>query len=296
MDWNDLRYFLAVAEAQTWVAAARVLGVEHTTVSRRVAALENALGTRLFTRGPEGLTLTRAALDILPDARAVLMHAEAITRRVQGGDAKVEGTVRLTVPESIESYMVQELAMLRAQHPALMVELVSANRVLDLRRGEADLALRFAEVTDAELVMKRVGAAGWSLYASPAYLERKGEVSNAASVRGHDVIGFDASMANIIGALWLAQHGEGVNVVLRANSLAAAQSAGGHGFGLVPLPCFLADRDPLLVRVVPELVGLRDIVVAVHPDLTRVARVRATMDFLSELFARDAEKWEGKPR
>lgn len=186
------------------------------------------------------------------------------------------------------------LAVLRERHPGLMVELLSANRVLDLRRGEADLAVRFTDVTDPELVVKRFADAGWSLYASAAYLKRKGPVSSAVDVRGHDVIGFDASLANIIGALWLTHHGKGANVVLRANSIAAAQSAGGHGFGVVPLPCFVAERDPALVRVVPELVGSKDILLVVHPDLTRAARVRATMDFLSELFTRDAAKWEGK--
>lgn len=294
VDWNDLRYFLAVAKTGTLVAAGRELRVEHTTVSRRLAALESALGTRLFTRGPDGLTLTQAGAEVLPHAQAVLQNVEAIARAVQGGDGKVEGVVRLTVPESIDGYMIQELAELRARHPGLIVELLSENRELDLRRGEADLAVRIRDVTDGELVVKKLGLAGWSLYAAPAYLQRKGQPASIEDLRGHDVIGFDASQSGVVGAVWLQKDARGANVVLRGNSLTAVQSAATFGFGIAPLPCLTADRDPALVRLTPESIGSREILLVVHPDLTRVARVRATMEFMCELFARDAARWHGQ--
>jgi DNA-binding transcriptional LysR family regulator len=294
VDWNDLRYFLAVAKTGTLVAAGRELRVEHTTVSRRLAALESALGTRLFTRGPDGLTLTHAGAEVLPHAQAVLQNMEAIARAVQGGDGKVEGLVRLTVPESIDAYMIQELAELRARHPGLILELLSENRELDLRRGEADLALRFRDVSDRELVVKKLGPAGWSVYAAPAYLQRKGRPQSIEDLSGHDVIGFDASLSAVVGAAWLQKDARGGNVVLRGNSLTAVQSAATFGFGIAPLPCMTADRDPALVRLTPEAIGMREIFLVVHPDLTRVARVRATMEFLCELFVRDAPLWRGQ--
>src|SRR5262249_41615405 len=148
VDWNDLRYFLAIARAGTLVGAGRELGVEHTTVSRRLAALETTLGTRLFVRGPEGLLLTGAGTDILPCAEAVAAQIEAIERRISGGDSRVEGVVRLAIPESMNQYTMQMLAALRERYPALRVEVLTDNRAFDLRRGEADVALRFMDVSD----------------------------------------------------------------------------------------------------------------------------------------------------
>jgi DNA-binding transcriptional LysR family regulator len=293
MDWNDLRYFLAIARAGTLAGAARELGVEHTTVGRRLAALESALDVRLFTRGPSGLLLTEAGSDILQDVESLAEQVENIRRRVAGGDTRVAGTVRLTIPESGNTYFVQNLATLRERHPELLIEVLSDNRELDIRRGEADVAVRFRDTTDTELVQRKAGPAGWSLYASAAYIARKGPLASAEDLSGHDVIGFDASLSEITGALWLRTHARDANVVLRGNSISAVMNAACVGFGVAPLPCFTAAQESGLVRLTPKLIGFRDIVIAVHPNLARTARVRATVDFLLELFARDQPLWSG---
>jgi DNA-binding transcriptional LysR family regulator len=294
LDWNDLRYFLALSRAGTLAGAARELGVEHSTVGRRLAALESDLGVRLFTRGPSGLTPTAAGEEILDSALRIAALVDGIERRVSGADARVEGTVRLTIPEAHNVYVVQELGALRERHPALLLDIVSDNREVDLRRGEADLALRLRDSSDPELVVRKIGCAGWSLYASPAYLQRKGRLPSLDDLSGHDVIGFDGSLANVEGAVWLRERARHANVVLRGNSLTAVHRAASVGLGLAPLPCFDADDDAALERLTPELIGSREILLVVHPDLARVARVRATMDFLIELFARDATRWTGR--
>ena len=125
LDWNDLRYFLAISRTGTLVGAARELGVEHTTVSRRLAALERALDTRLFIRGPEGLTLTAAGTDLLLPAEEMQRNADAIERLVAGQDQKIEGKVRLTIPEAMNTYALQALTGLRKRHPGLLVEVLS---------------------------------------------------------------------------------------------------------------------------------------------------------------------------
>jgi len=294
LDWNDLRYFLALSRAGTLAGAARELGVEHSTVGRRLAALEAALGVRLFTRGPAGMTPTAAGEEILGSAVRIAELVDGIQRSVSGGDARVEGTVRLTIPEAHSTYVVQHLAALRERHPGLLLDILSGNREFDLRRGEADLALRLRDSSDPELVVRKLGTAGWSLYASPAYLQRKGPLHSLDALAGHDVIGFDGSLSNVEGAIWLRERGRNANVVLRGNNLTAVYSAARVGLGLAPLPCFDADADPALERLTADLIGSRDILLVVHPDLARVARVRATMDFLIELFARDAERWIGR--
>ena len=293
LDWNDFRYFLAIARAGTFAGAARELGVEHTTVGRRLTALETALGTRLFLRGPEGLTATNAGRDVLPLAEEIAARAQAIERRVSGADGRVEGTVRVSVSEALSGYFVKQSTALRDRHPGLMVEMLIGNHASDLLRGEADLALRARTVTEPELVARKLTSAGWSLYASTDYVARKGRPADPETLCGHDVIGFDDSLATTPGATWLGGHAKETNVAMRGNSLVAILNAAICGMGVAVLPCFLAEREPQLQRLTPRVLGERDVYLVVHPDLARVARVRAVMDFIIELFERDTTLWTG---
>src|ERR1700690_2871763 len=135
-DWNDLRYFLAIARARTFAGAARDLGCEHASVGRRVSVRETALGARLFLRGPDGLIATAAGRQMLPLAEEVAARVEAIERRVSGDDGRIEGTVRVSTSESASVYFVQRFVALRERHPALVVEILSGNHASDLLRGE----------------------------------------------------------------------------------------------------------------------------------------------------------------
>jgi DNA-binding transcriptional LysR family regulator len=292
-DWNDFRYFLAIARSGSLAGAGRELGVKHTTVGRRLAALEAELGTRLFLRGPEGLVATEAGRGILPLAEEIAARFDAIELRVAGGDDRIEGTVRLSISEAFTGYFVKHFGALRERHPNLVVEISSGNRSVDLMRGEADLAVRAREVTEPDLVARKVAVAGWSLYAAPDYVARKGAPATPEDLRGHDVIGFDESLANTPGGLWLGAHAQGANVVMRGNSIVAAINATVCGMGISTVPCFFADGEPRLRRLTPRVLGGRDIFLVVHPDVARVARVRAVMDFVVELLARDAALWSG---
>jgi len=292
-DWNDFRYFLAIARSGSLAGASRELGVEHTTVGRRLSALEAELGARLFLRGPDGLVATEAGRGILPLAQEIETRVEAIERRVSGGDDRIEGTVRFSISEASSGYFVKHFAALRERHPGLIVQISSGNHTSDLMRGEADLAVRAREVTEPDLLARKVGCAGWSLYAGMDYVARKGSPGTPEDLRGHDVIGFDDSLRNTPGGLWLDAHAEGTNVVMRGNSIVAAINAAICGMGISAVPCFLGEVEPLLLRLTPRVVGSRDIFLVAHPDLARVARVRAVMDFVVDLFARDAALWSG---
>jgi DNA-binding transcriptional LysR family regulator len=294
MNWNDLLYFLAIGRTGTLVKAGKELGVEHTTVARRLAALENALGVKLFLRGPEGLALTEAGHAILPSAQAIAAHVEEIARRVSGLDLRVEGAVRLTIPEGLQGYMMEALPRLQERHPALVVEVLSDNRAYDIRRGEADIAVRFLDVDDPELIARKVGTCGWSLYASTAYVERKGVLAAPEALSGHDIIGFAPSLAQSVGGRWIEAHAQSARVVMRANSISAAVEAARVGFGLIAVPCFVAAVQADLQRLTPRVIGTRDALLVVHPELARVARVRATMDFVVEIISRDAAFFAGE--
>jgi DNA-binding transcriptional LysR family regulator len=293
MDWDDIRYFLAIYRCGSSNGAARQLGVQHTTVGRRLTALEAALGTNLFMRTPEGLSPTAAALEILPLAEDAERSFLAITRQVGSSDSRIEGQVRLTTSDAFSTYVVRQLPKLRERHPALTVEILGGNTVFDLSRGEADLAIRMVPTTQPDLICRKVGVAGWSLYAAEDYLSRRGRPKSSTDLGGHDVIGFDESLAGSPGALWLGQNAKGAHMPLRGNSIGAVVNAAIVGIGLAMVPCYIATAEASLRRVTPEVLSSRDIWLVFHPDAARIARVRTVIDFVAEVIRADAALFAG---
>jgi DNA-binding transcriptional LysR family regulator len=293
VEWGDLRFFLAAARAGSLGAAARTLGVEHTTVSRRLAALEETLGAKLFVRTPDGLSLTAAGHEVLPMAEEVERATQAIARAASARDERVEGTVRVTTSEAFSGFLVKQFAELRARHPGLLIEVLTGNQALDLVRGEADIAIRIMKTTQRDLLVKKILEAGWSMYAATGYLSGKGSPKSIEKLVGHDVVGYDDAMSGVPGAKWLDAHAGDANVVLRGNSLVSVLNAVIAGFGISVLPCFLADAEPTLRRLTPQVLGTREVTLVVHPDLAKVARVRAVIDFLTEVARRERARFAG---
>jgi DNA-binding transcriptional LysR family regulator len=296
LDWNDFRYFLALQRSGTLAAAARELGVKHTTVGRRLAALEEALGAKLFTHSPERFVLTRAGSDIVSLAEELEKTIGAIERRVAGDDARVEGTVRLTTSETFSAFFMKRIADLRARHPKLVVDVLTANRSVDLSRSEADVAVRAAPVDDPNLIAKRLAVCGWSMYANEAYIGQRGSPASPEQLDGHDVLGFDDTLRLSPGAQWLAAHAQGAHHVLRGNSIVSVMNAALVGMGIAMLPCFLGDQERNLRRLTPRVLGTREVWLVVHPDMARVSRVRAVMDFLIEVMGEASGLWSGEQK
>ncbi len=294
LDWNDLRYFLAVCRAGTLVGAARSLRVRHSTVGRRVDALEAALGVSLFMRAPDGFVLTEAGTNIVPLAEEAERAVFSVERRVAGGDKRVDGVVRVATSEAFSSYLVRHLSELQAQHPTLIVEVLSSNATHDLARGEADIAIRLVETTQPVLICKRVCNAGWSLYASKSYLARSGTPGTPSDLGSHDIIGFDETMARIPGAVWLREHNVGARIVIRCNSLVSALNACTGGMGVAVIPCFLAEAEPSLRRLTEEVIASPAICVVFHADVADIKRVRTVIDFITTIISRDAASFRGK--
>jgi len=294
LDWNDLRYFLAVCRAGTLVGAARSLRVRHSTVGRRVEALEAALGVSLFMRAPDGYVLTEAGSEIVSLAEEAERAVAAVERRVAGGDKRIDGIGRVTTSEPFSGFLMRRLPELQAQHPRLTVEVLSGNASLDLMRREADLAIRFMETTQADLICKRLCDAGWSLYASETYLARAGNPKTPTDLAGHDIVSFDGTMARSPGAMWLEEHKAGARVVVRCNSLIAALSASIAGMGVAVLPCFLAEAELGLHRLTDEVLATRAIWVVFHPDVAQIRRVRTVIDFVSMIVDREATTFRGE--
>lgn len=286
-EWSDYRYFLAVGRAGSLSAAARGLGVDQSTVGRRLAALEAAVGARLFDRTPEGYVLTAAGESVRGDVERLEDGFLAVERRLAGGDARVAGVVRVATTEMFASmFIIPHLAALRSRHPGLSLDLVAGIHPVDLSRREADLAVRLgAPPKQPNLIVRAIGEARFALYAAPSYLARRARPHLRGGLKGHAIVGYGGEMAAVPIARWLDEQGRNAEVAFRANTIAAVHDAVQAGLGLGVLPCGLGDRD--LVRV-SSLAGASPIWTVVHEDLARTGRVRAVLQFLSDTLRRDA--------
>jgi DNA-binding transcriptional LysR family regulator len=238
------------------------------------------------------LVPTDACRAVLPRLEAASALIDDIERALSGADARLAGTVRVTAPELMSPYLVRQLDVFRARYPDVFVEVLSSERKLDLASGEADVAIRVATANDEDLVVTRVTNAGVSVYASEAYIARKGVPTSFDDLAGHDVIAFGGNLVDHPGAVWLARRIGHANVVMTAHSVPAAYSAAVEGVGIAVLPCMIGS-DPRLRRITDAVVDRRPLALVVHPEVAKLARVKAFVDFLNETMTRDAGQFGG---
>jgi DNA-binding transcriptional LysR family regulator len=270
--WDDLKTFLACHRTGSLARAGRTLHVDQTTAGRRLAALEAALGARLFERAARKMVLSATGASLLELAEKLEQSAIDLGRRAEGADARVEGVVRVATSETLATtFVARQLGALHAAHPGLELELVTGQGSLNLLRREADLALRAGpRPTQQSLIVRRLGRHGFGLFASRA----------CAAKRQKRFIGYCDELAGIPPVRWLEEHRQGVPYSLRANSLITAAQAARGGLGVAALPIFLGLRTPGLVRVGKEEVGFSEFWIVLHPDLQHTPRVRAVIDHL----------------
>ena len=294
MDWDDLRYLLAVHQRGTLAAAARELKVTKATASRRLAALEASLGTSLFERKPDGLSLTAAGKEVLEAAKGMEDLAATVEGRVtSGADARPRGTVWLTAPQWLAArFLIPALPELKARHPELEVELLGTDQILNLAQREADLALRNVRPTQRSLTARRVAELGGCVYASHLYLERRGIPRGPDAIDGHDVLVYEG-LGGMPGFEWLRDPSRGGRIAFRANDPASLVSAATAGLGLTAVPCFLGDAEAALARVETLGYSRTEMFLVTHEQIRRTARVRVTSEFVAELMARHRTALEG---
>lgn len=282
LDWEDVRYFVALARHGSLSATARALRVNHATVSRRVASLEALLGLTLFDRRAEGYVLSPDGTAVLDEATAMEDAASSVRRRVDASMG-LNGLVRITVARTLaEAFLIDRLQELRRRYPAIDVELIGDVRLLSLARREADLALRFGAPKSSELIGRRVGTVLFGLYVASSF----GNTPEAAARL--PLIGFNKEDDWIAEAGWLARHFPDRRFAFRGNSQTAQAAAARAGFGIALLPRYLGANDPRLAEVPCDAPLLeREIWLLLRPDLSRVPRVRAVADYLVELFGNE---------
>jgi DNA-binding transcriptional LysR family regulator len=276
--WELYRSFLAVLKEGSLSGAARGLGVAQPTIGRHIAALEKSLDLALFTRSPTGLLPTEAALALQTHAEAMASTAAALERAAASQGEGVRGVVRITASEIIG---VEVLGRLHARYPDLEVELVLTNRVQDLLRREADIAVRMTPPRQENLVARRIGAVELGLYARRDYLERRGTPRNLTELAEHSIIGFDQVTAYLRTASKSLPAFSRDLFSLRSDSDLAqlALLRAGAGMGLCQVP--IAKRSEGLVRILPRQISIAlETWITMHEDLRGRPGCRAAFEAL----------------
>ncbi len=282
-DWNGVRFLLVVAETGSTLAAARALGVNQSTVQRRLAEMEARLGARLVERVAAGYRLTALGLAVLPQAQGVALAAEAFAQAVQEQARAQGGVVRVTCPEPI-AFRLEKSGLLErfhAAHPALTVSFVLSDKYVDLAKGEADVALRSGDTDDGILVGRKIADSFWAVYASRDYVAEHGAPQGPGDLQDHPLIGFEESMTRHRAVLWLAEVAPQGRYAARNSSVLGLIYAAKAGVGVAALPMALGDAEPDLVRLfgpVPELTRAWRLLA--HPDQRQRPGVVAFIDFI----------------
>ncbi|MFN3946027.1 MAG: LysR family transcriptional regulator [Allosphingosinicella sp.] len=282
-DWGDLRVFVAVARQGSTLAAAHDLAMNQTTVARRVAALEKALGVCLFEKLQSGYRLTSIGRELLPWAQKVEQEAETIARLALQHSRSIAGTIRVTTNEPLANFfLTPALVELGELYPAVAIQLIIEDRHFDLMRGEADVAIRAGvRPTEAGLVIRSLGTAGWSFYCSHAYAERRGVPASFDELAGHSLLGGEGRLA-LAPAMRAIDALPGATMVSRSNSLTNQIVGVRAGLGIGPLPCLLGDGDPELVRCFdPPEEFSGEVMLITRADLKDVPHIRAFNEFVA---------------
>jgi DNA-binding transcriptional LysR family regulator len=284
LDWNDLRFFMAVARAGTLARAAAELDVDQTTVGRRVASLEGKLRIALYDRTSTKLTLTAAGDRVLLAAEQMAEAAQRVTIEASESDATASGTVRVATSDSLaEAFVVPAAREIRQRHPNVSVVIATGWAAVDLRKGEADLAVRLVKPTDPRLATRKLATFALRLYASREYVERRGMPTSLA---GHELIAYELAVRTRKRAPFANQPMSEGALALLSNSHGVLLAAGRAGVGIVELPSFVGDATPDLVRVLPKVEAPYAVWHVVPLANRRVHAVRVVSEAIADAFKR----------
>jgi DNA-binding transcriptional LysR family regulator len=281
--WDDLRHFLAFARGDSLQAAAKALGVNQSTVQRRIAELEECLGHRLVERHLGSYRLTELGKQLRPAVEGVEAAVAAFERQLAACDKGLTGIVRVTCGSSMASRLRRTplIDAFHARYPGLRVELIGSDRFLDLSKGEADIAIRLGEPKDEALVGRKIADASWSVYASRTYVERYGRPNNAEELNCHVIIGCDGPIEDYPGARWLRSVAPRATVATRCDHWQGLMLALKAGAGVAALPHWQGDSESELVRVIDTTGLVLPYYLLMHRDMQQTPRVRAFADFVA---------------
>lgn len=281
--WDDLRYLLAFARAGSMQAAAKALGVNQSTVQRRIAELEERVGRRLVERHLGSYRMTELGEQLLPAAEDVEAAVAAFERLLAASDKSVTGIVRLTCGAGLAN-VLQRTPLIDAFHarfPGLRVELVTSDRFLDLSKGGADIAIRLGEPSDEALVGRKIADASWAVYAGRTYVERYGRPRDMEDLNQHVIVGCDGPIKDYPGPRRLRSLAPHATITTRSDHWQGVMLALKAGAGLVPMPRWQGDSESEIVRVIDDIGLVLPFYLVMHRDMQHTPRVRAFADFVT---------------
>ena len=283
LDWDDLRVFLDVARTGNLSQTSRRLRIDHSTVSRRISQLEQALGFGVFERTRSGFKLNDLGKRLLAHAEMIESAVLKVHAEVNETEPEAAGTVRLATMEGIASlYLAPRALLLKQAAPHITLELVTSPQLIHVNRREADLFLSFFRPPGQGLVSEKIGGFKLGLYAAAAYIDRKGVPASAAELADHDFITYIEDLIQVDTVRWLDEVVQNPRVVMHSSSMIAQRNAAIGGLGIVLLPRFAVHKTTPLVPILPDQAfTTREIWTSVHQDLQFAPRIRTVIAFLT---------------
>jgi DNA-binding transcriptional LysR family regulator len=280
LDWSDLQFILAVANNGSLAAAARVLGVNHSTVQRRIASFEALHEVSVFDRRPDGYKLTIEGQQLLETAREVEQAVWGLERKIAGKDLKLEGTIRLTTTDTLLHTIVGLLLPgFRTLYPDIRFDVSTTNSILSITRRDADVAIRPAPSIAEGLAGTRAGEFHFHAYASAAYLDSH----PGQAVEDMDWLAPGDTLADSTPGRWMRRHMGRARIAMTCDSIMALATAVRHGMGVGLLPSYVGRTDTSLVKLDYDTGDARNgLWVLTHPDLANAARIHTFMDYMTE--------------
>ncbi len=290
INWNDLHGFLAIARAGQLARASSLVGIDATTMGRRLRRLEARLGTTLFEQTREGQVLTEAGEALLVSVEAMARAGAGIAEG-QGTGEGVSGSVRVSVSEGFGSWFVaRHIPAFIAAHPRLSLDLIANSGILSPSKREADIAVVLSRPKAGPVIALKLADYALRLYASPDYLAQAGAPTRPADLgSGHRLVGYIPDLLYAPELRYLDELHPGLAATIRSSSINAQHRLLASGAGIGVLPCFMASGDPLLVPVLPQCQITRSFWLVTHKDTHQLARVRACRDWLIETVQRNRQ-------
>ncbi len=283
MDWNGVKTFLAIAQHGSLAAAARALGVNHSTVYRRLQAFEDEINSKLFFQQGNQYTLTAAGEELFSQGQSIQAQFDAIQRSLVGKEQKPSGVVRITAPFNLANQVIPvALNDFRRHYPEIQLEILSTNEPLNLNSRIADIAVRATSHPPQHLIGKKVCSYPWGFYSNQSYLKKVGAVRELADLSQHKLIGGAGNLLDLPAFSWLEKH-YAANITTRCDELTAMSYFAESHHGLALLPADQARKGLKLILPVPDIEPSH-VWLLTHPDLRKTERVRLVMEALTHHF------------
>ena len=297
-DWQDIQFFLAVARSGSFSKAARSLRTNQSTVGRRIQRLEDSLGAKLFDRYSHGMRLTPAGEIMFAEAADMESSAAHIERHISGLDDELTGVVKISSTEGLATYwLAPRIVTFQREHPAILIETVCKDRVVDLGMREADIAIRYVRPDEPRLVAKKVGVLKLYMFAAPRYIQMFGEPQTVEDLFRHRLVDHTPLHLNASWSAWSDLVNKHPAVAFRSNSTSAVVSAIRIGMGIGLLPGYTVEVVPEFVRLRIDLGCEAEIWLVSHEETNCSARIRVVINHLTDLFEEDRIDWfSDKPR